>query len=199
MTESLPGDITVRFAAVTKAFGPVVAVQSVSFEIRRGHLVTLLGPSGCGKTTTLRMIAGLELPTSGRVFIGDRDVTNLPATDRDVAMVFQSYALFPHMSVLENVGYGLKVSGRPKAEVKERASGRPRPGRPGTSGRAAAVRAVGRPAAAGRRGARRRPRARGAALRRAALQPRRQIAPPGQGRDPRAAAAARPHRGLRHP
>jgi iron(III) transport system ATP-binding protein len=68
------------------------------------------------------MIAGLELPTSGQVFIGDRDVTNLPATDRDVAMVFQSYALFPHMSVLENVGYGLKVSGRPKAEVKERAT-----------------------------------------------------------------------------
>jgi iron(III) transport system ATP-binding protein len=122
MTESLPENITVRFADVTKAFGPVVAVQSVSFEIRRGHLVTLLGPSGCGKTTTLRMIAGLELPTSGQVFIGDRDVTSLPATDRDVAMVFQSYALFPHMTVLENVGYGLKVSGRAKAEVRERAA-----------------------------------------------------------------------------
>ena len=122
MTESRSADITVRFAAVTKAFGPVVAVQAVSFDIRKGDLVTLLGPSGCGKTTTLRMIAGLELPTSGQVFIGDREVTNLPATDRDVAMVFQSYALFPHMSVADNVGYGLKVSGRPKAEVTERAT-----------------------------------------------------------------------------
>jgi len=113
--------ITVRFDRVTKAFGETVAVKDVSFAIEEGHLVTLLGPSGCGKTTTLRMIAGLELPTSGSVHIGQRDVTNLPATDRDVAMVFQSYALFPHMNVLENVGYGLRVSGRPKAEVKERA------------------------------------------------------------------------------
>ncbi len=118
----MSGAITVRFDAVTKAFGPVVAVKEVSFEIERGHLVTLLGPSGCGKTTTLRMIAGLELPTRGRIFIGEREVTTLPATDRDVAMVFQSYALFPHMSVLENVGYGLKVSGRPKSEIKERAA-----------------------------------------------------------------------------
>jgi iron(III) transport system ATP-binding protein len=114
--------ITVRFDNVTKAFGPVVAVKEVSFEIEKGHLVTLLGPSGCGKTTTLRMIAGLELPTRGHIFIGEREVTTLPATDRDVAMVFQSYALFPHMSVLENVGYGLKVSGRPKNEIKERAA-----------------------------------------------------------------------------
>jgi len=114
-------DVTVRFANVTKAFGEIVAVKDVSFAIRKGHLVTLLGPSGCGKTTTLRMIAGLELPTSGRVHIGERDVTNLPATDRDVAMVFQSYALFPHMTVLENVGYGLRVSGRPKREIRERA------------------------------------------------------------------------------
>jgi iron(III) transport system ATP-binding protein len=114
-------EITVRFDQVTKAFGAFVAVNDVSFAIQKGHLVTLLGPSGCGKTTTLRMIAGLELPTSGRVHIGNRDVTNLPATDRDVAMVFQSYALFPHMTVLENVGYGLRVSGRPKSEVKERA------------------------------------------------------------------------------
>ena len=110
-----------RFEAVTKAFGAVVAVREMSFEIAHGHLVTLLGPSGCGKTTTLRMIAGLDLPTAGHVFIAGRDVTRLPATDRDVAMVFQSYALFPHMTVQENVGYGLAVSGRPKAEVQERA------------------------------------------------------------------------------
>jgi iron(III) transport system ATP-binding protein len=112
---------SVVFQRVTKAFGPVVAVRDVSFEIAPGTLVTLLGPSGCGKTTTLRLIAGLEMPSAGRVLIGDEDVTLLPATERDVSMVFQSYALFPHMSVLENVGYGLSVSGRPKAEVRARA------------------------------------------------------------------------------
>jgi iron(III) transport system ATP-binding protein len=111
----------VRFDGVTKAFGEVVAVREVTFEIAAGHLVTLLGPSGCGKTTTLRMIAGLELPTAGRITIGARDVTRLPATDRDVAMVFQSYALFPHMTVLENVGYGLVASGHRKAEVRAEA------------------------------------------------------------------------------
>ena len=99
---------SVRFENVTKAFGDVVAVDNVSFEIEAGKLVTLLGPSGCGKTTTLRMIAGLEMVTRGRIFIGDREVTPLPATDRDVSMVFQSYALFPHMTVIENV---LSLSG----------------------------------------------------------------------------------------
>jgi iron(III) transport system ATP-binding protein len=112
---------SVRFENVTKAYGKVTAVRDVSFVVEEGTLVTLLGPSGCGKTTTLRMIAGLELATAGRILIGERDVTRLPATARDVAMVFQSYALFPHMTVLENVGYGLSVSGRPKAEVRERA------------------------------------------------------------------------------
>jgi iron(III) transport system ATP-binding protein len=112
---------TVRFERVSKAFGSVVAVREISFQIAAGHLVTLLGPSGCGKTTTLRIIAGLELPTSGRIMIGDQDVTGLPATARDVAMVFQSYALFPHMTVLENVAYGLIVSGLRKTEAHGRA------------------------------------------------------------------------------
>lgn len=103
------------FESVRKAYGAVVAVRDVSFEIPAGTLVTLLGPSGCGKTTTLRMIAGLELPTSGRILIGERDVSGLPASERDVSMVFQSYALFPHMSVIENVAYGLTVSGTAKA------------------------------------------------------------------------------------
>ena len=113
---------SVRFEGVTKVYGrDVVAVDGIDLFIETGTLVTLLGPSGCGKTTTLRMIAGLEMPTRGRILIGDTDVTNLPATDRDVSMVFQSYALFPHMTVLENVSYGLKFSGYGKAETKERA------------------------------------------------------------------------------
>ena len=112
---------SVRFERVSKAYGAIVAVREVSFEVEAGHLVTLLGPSGCGKTTTLRMIAGLELPTSGRIMIGTQDVTDLPATARDVAMVFQSYALFPHMTVIENVAYGLSVSGVRKAEAHGRA------------------------------------------------------------------------------
>ncbi|MDH3668172.1 MAG: ABC transporter ATP-binding protein [Paracoccaceae bacterium] len=96
------------------------AVDDISLEIAPGELVTLLGPSGCGKTTTLRMIAGLERATAGRILIGDEDVTGLPATDRDVSMVFQSYALFPHMTVRENVAYGLESSQVPKAEVAQR-------------------------------------------------------------------------------
>lgn len=111
----------VTFDGVTKAFGSVVAVDNISFTIEAGTLVTLLGPSGCGKTTTLRLIAGLEMVTGGRVLIGETDVTRTPATERDVSMVFQSYALFPHMTVLENVAYGLHVSGLAKAEAQARA------------------------------------------------------------------------------
>ena len=112
----------VRFDGISKVFGKdVVAVDNINLHVEAGKLVTLLGPSGCGKTTTLRMIAGLEMATSGHILIGDRDVTKLPATDRDVSMVFQSYALFPHMSVLENVMYGLTFSGFSKDEARSRA------------------------------------------------------------------------------
>jgi len=109
----------VEFLNVTKAFGNVKAVRDVSFQIQSGELVTLLGPSGCGKTTTLRLIAGLEMATGGQIMIGGRDVTQLPATDRDVSMVFQSYALFPHMTVLQNVSYGLTMSRLSKDIVEE--------------------------------------------------------------------------------
>jgi iron(III) transport system ATP-binding protein len=112
---------SIEFRNVTKRYGDVVAVSDISFQIATATLVTLLGPSGCGKTTTLRLIAGLELPTRGTIHIGEVDVTQTPAAERDVSMVFQSYALFPHMSVLENVRYGLVVSGISKAKADERA------------------------------------------------------------------------------
>jgi iron(III) transport system ATP-binding protein len=112
---------SVEFQGVTKRYGSVTAVDDISFTIEPGRLVTLLGPSGCGKTTTLRLIAGLEMASAGRILIGGRDVTHLSAADRDVSMVFQSYALFPHMSVLENVAYGPSVQGVPKKRAQEMA------------------------------------------------------------------------------
>nr|WP_083269826.1 ABC transporter ATP-binding protein [Bosea vaviloviae] len=102
-------------------YGAVTAVDDVSFAIEAGKLVTLLGPSGCGKTTTLRMIAGLEIASAGQILIGGKDVTRLSAADRDVSMVFQSYALFPHMSVLENAAYGPTVKGLGKDVAREMA------------------------------------------------------------------------------
>ena len=97
-----------------------VAARGLDFEIADGEFMVLVGPSGCGKSTALRMIAGLETPTAGRVLIGDRDVTALPPQERDIAMVFQSYALYPHMTVRENLGFGLRMRGAPAAEITER-------------------------------------------------------------------------------
>ncbi|MDC3162392.1 ABC transporter ATP-binding protein [Candidatus Pelagibacter sp.] len=110
----------VKFENITKKFNETVAVDNVSCTFEAGTLTTLLGPSGCGKTTSLRIIAGLERATSGKILVENEDVTLLPATDRDVSMVFQSYALFPHMSVLENVSYGLKMINVPKEEFTEK-------------------------------------------------------------------------------
>jgi multiple sugar transport system ATP-binding protein len=106
---------------VSKVFsGGVTAVDGVSLTIGSGEFLVLVGPSGCGKSTLLRMIAGLEEATTGTISIGDRDVTDLPPRSRDIAMVFQSYALYPHMTVRQNLGYGLKVRKTPKREVAER-------------------------------------------------------------------------------
>jgi iron(III) transport system ATP-binding protein len=113
------GTSAVEFRSVVKAYGAVRAVNDITFTIETGTLVTLLGPSGCGKTTTLRLIAGLEIATAGQILIGGKDVTLRSAAERDVSMVFQSYALFPHMSVFENVAYGPTVQGLSKARVKE--------------------------------------------------------------------------------
>ena len=109
----------VTFEGVSKRYGDFAAVDNVSFTIEPGTLVTLLGPSGCGKTTTLRMAAGLETASGGRILIGGADVTNLAASERNVSLVFQSYALFPHMSVLDNVCYGPISAKVDKARARE--------------------------------------------------------------------------------
>jgi iron(III) transport system ATP-binding protein len=123
MAEIRSNAASVEFRHVSKTYGKskVPAVSDISLSIESGKLVTLLGPSGCGKTTTLRMIAGLEFATAGQILIGGSDVTRLPATERDVSMVFQSYALFPHMTVSENVEYGLKFSGFNRREAADKA------------------------------------------------------------------------------
>jgi multiple sugar transport system ATP-binding protein len=105
---------------VTKAFGAVKAVDGVSLEVGDGEFLVLVGPSGCGKSTLLRLLAGLEDVTEGTIKIGDRDVTDLAPRSRDIAMVFQSYALYPHMTVRQNLGYGLRARKTPKAEIARR-------------------------------------------------------------------------------
>ncbi len=106
--------------SLRKAYGATVAVDDVSLTVAEGELVALLGPSGCGKTTTLRMIAGFIEPTAGRITIGGRDVTHLPPHRRDTGMVFQSYALFPHMTVAQNVAFGLEMRKVPRSEAARR-------------------------------------------------------------------------------
>ncbi|MFM9844508.1 MAG: ABC transporter ATP-binding protein [Dongiaceae bacterium] len=105
-----------------KAFDDALAVREASFQIERGQVLSLLGPSGCGKTTTLRMIAGFEPPTSGRIMLGGRDITELPARKRNIGMVFQSYALFPHMTAAQNVAFGLDMRNILRSERKDRVS-----------------------------------------------------------------------------
>ena len=110
----------VELRNVTKRFGPVTAVDAVDLQIRQGEFITLLGPSGCGKTTLLRLLAGFEMPTTGRIFLEGRDVTDTPPYQRDVNQVFQSYAIFPHLTVAENIAFGLKMRHVPRAEREVR-------------------------------------------------------------------------------
>jgi len=117
-TESTTPDV--RLEGVVKRFDYVVAVDGVSMEVPRGSFFAMLGPSGCGKTTTLRMIGGFEEPTEGRILLGDQDVVGLPPYKRDVNTVFQSYALFPHMSIEDNVAFGLERRRVPKEELRGR-------------------------------------------------------------------------------
>jgi spermidine/putrescine ABC transporter ATP-binding subunit len=118
--QSAGSDVVLQLSGVGKQFGSFCAVERVDLSVRKNQLVTLLGPSGCGKTTTLRMIAGFEYPTSGSIRIGGEDVTNVPPNRRQLGMVFQSYSLFPHMRVADNVAYGLKRRGVPKEERVQR-------------------------------------------------------------------------------
>ncbi len=111
---------SIHLEGVTKRFGPVVAVHQLTLHIQEGELLTLLGPSGCGKTTTLRLVAGFLTPEKGRIHFGALDVTRLPPEHRNVGIVFQNYALFPHMTVAQNVAFGLEVRGLSTSEIRSR-------------------------------------------------------------------------------
>ncbi len=112
--------MSVTLKGVTKIFNDVVAVDDVTLEVKDGEFLTLLGPSGCGKTTTLRMVAGFETPTRGEIFIENKKVNDIPPYQRNTGMVFQSYALFPHLSVFENIAFGLRLKGFSESEIKEK-------------------------------------------------------------------------------
>ncbi|MBQ7252081.1 MAG: ATP-binding cassette domain-containing protein, partial [Kiritimatiellae bacterium] len=107
-----------EFRDISKNYGSVKAVRNVSLSVRRGEFFSLLGPSGCGKTTLLRTLAGFETPDTGRIFLNGKDITDLPPHERKVNTIFQSYALFPHLSVYDNIAFGLRIAHRPKAEIK---------------------------------------------------------------------------------
>ena len=174
---------------LSKHFGPTVAVHDVSLDVRDGEFVVLLGPSGCGKTTTLRMIAGFITPTGGRVRLGGSDVTALPPWKRNTGMVFQSYALFPHLTVGRERRLRPGDAQRRRRTEIARARRRSAAARAaGRAWRAPAAPALGRPAAARGAGARAGHPSRRAAAGRAAVEPRCQAARDGARRDPRAAA-----------
>ena len=175
------------------------SVDKLDLEIGDGEFLVLVGPSGCGKTTSLRMLAGLEDVNAGRILIGDRDVTDLSPKDRDIAMVFQNYALYPHMSVADNMGFALKIAGTPKDEIRKRVEEaaqildltpyldrKPKALSGGQRQRVAMGRAIVRSAA-------------GLPDGRAAVEPRRQAARADPHPDRLAAAPARRHHRLRHP
>ncbi len=114
------GNILLELKNIKKSFDSTPVLNGISLSVEEGEFITLLGPSGCGKTTTIRIIAGLEMPDEGQVILDGTDVTNTEPNARDVNTVFQNYALFPHMSVADNIGYGLKLKRRPKNEIREK-------------------------------------------------------------------------------
>ena len=190
---------TVTFDNVNKIYGDFQAVKDLNLEIGDGEFMVLVGPSGCGKTTSLRMIAGLEEISSGTLRIGDRVVNDVPPKDRDIAMVFQSYALYPHMSVRENLAFGLKLRKVPKPEIERRVKEAAETIQLEQAPRPQAEGAVRRPAPARRARSRHRPRAGRVPDGRAALQPRREAARPDPRRDRPPPPAPQDHHRLRHP
>src|SRR6476469_9547486 len=175
----------IAYESVSKVYPDgTQAVHDLDLEIGDAELMVLVGPSGCGKTTALRMLAGLEEISEGEIRIGDRIVNDLTPKDRDIAMVFHSYALYPHMTDEDNLAFGLKLRKLPKKEIKERVQ--------------QAARTLGRPAAARGDGSRDRAPAPGLPEGRAALQPGREAPRPAARRDPSAAAQARRDHDLRH-
>ena len=166
----------VKFVSATRVYaeGAPPAVDPLDLDIRDGEFLVLVGPSGSGKSTALRMLAGLEDVDGGRIYIGERDVTNVPPKDRDIAMVFQNYALYPHMTVAENMGFALKLARRHQGRDRPPGRGGRRPARPGRVPRPQAQGALRWPAPARRDGPGDRPRAAGLPDGRAAVEPRRQ-------------------------
>ena len=189
----------VTFRGVAKVYpGGARAVSGMDLEIGDGEFVVLVGPSGCGKTTALRMVAGLETITDGEISIGDRVVNDMAPRDRDIAMVFQNYALYPHLKVYDNIAFGLRLRKVPKDEIDKRVRRGRRGARPRGLPQPQAERALRRPAAAGRHGARDRARAPGVPHGRAAVQPGRQAARADAVGDQQPAARPRRHHDLRH-
>ena len=184
---------------VRKSFGAFTAVEDFELSAERGEFISFLGPSGCGKTTTLRMIAGFEYPDSGSISVDGKEITNLPPNKRNVGMVFQSYALFPNMSVASNIGFGMRVKKRPADAIRKRVARAARHDQHAGEGGPLPVPAVGRPAAASRARPGAGDRAASAAPRRTTVGSRRQDPGRAAGRDPGHPAPARDHHRLRHP
>ena len=175
------------------------AVKDLTLEIEDGEFLVLVGPSGCGKTTALRMVAGLETITDGAITIGGRVINDMTPKERDIAMVFQSYALYPHLSVADNIAFGLRLRRMPQNVVQERIGVGSADARPDALSRPQAEAALRRPAPARRDGTRDRPRAEGLPDGRAAVEPRREAARPDARRDREAPARPRHDDDLRHP
>ena len=192
---------TVRFEEAQRWYpgADKPAVPGISLEIGDGEFMVLVGPSGCGKSTTLRMLAGLEEVNKGKIFIGDREITNIPPKDRDIAMVFQNYALYPHMSVADNMAFALKMAKVPTDGAQPARPGRGQDPRPDRVPRPQAQGPLRWSAPARRHGPRDRPPAAGLLHGRAAVQPRREDARADPHRHRQAPGRPRRHDRLRHP